>query len=422
MDKKVNYSCTDITDELKEYLDVKGVVFNPSIAHLKNNDYIVSVRAFSNDKTADIDSTSNPHKNTQHPWSTGWKGVSTEKRQDVSYITPIRIENDEVTIIETDSWPIDIKGQDLRIFKFYQDEDVTSYVLTYNKLFKDDEIVLKDGDTCENWCYIIGWSYLVVNNDMTYSLLEGVEPLCTNISSRIDKNWSLWNMIDEESERIVPMISYMLTPEHISFSWKINGVVEDKIDGGYSCKLLTSVDTDSPNFFFKLQEYYDKNLFVSLSTPAYVNSNGEYTAVGHIKAKYSALKDNKKLSKFYKNADPDYLHPTFIYFMFFYRFKPEEVTDKEVLQINSTEVIIETITKQFIAPITEISPAFIVDEGVDYLLNFPSGIVQNRYNTIVSYGNGDSESKLLKISNKALNDFMVPVESLTPEDYVFRFL
>jgi hypothetical protein len=418
----VNYSSIDTSKEVIKYIKAKGFVFNPSIAHVTDDTYIYSVRHFAGDKLSKRDITKNPHKNYQHPWKSFWQGESGELKEDISYLLPVSL-NGEFKTIKNSNWPITVDGQDLRIFKFYRDDEqkLTTYILTYNKLYNDENVVVKSGKSCEDWCYIIGWSYLVVTDDLQYSLVNSKDPLCSNISGKLDKNWSLWNM--EISKKIIPMISYMLTPDHIAFNWNINKIEDGEVDGGYSCKLLTPEEIQTPNFFAKLQEYYDNKIFVSLSTPAYGEKS--YLAVGHMKARIHGLKGRKGLlGEFYKNTDPDYLHQTFIYFMFFYRFTPKVLEADEEVVIDSTagSLTIERTEKQFLAPITHISPAFIVDEGVNYLLNFPSGLVQDRYKTYVSYGNGDSEARILKISNRAVNDLLKPVDSFTPETYPFAYL
>lgn len=422
----VKYESIDITEKVLEYINGTGFVFNNSIAKIKENIYLISVRHFAGDKYSPKDEEKNPHKNYQHPWKSFWKGESNELKEDITYIFLIKLENNNVKIIDNPNFPLKIDGQDLRIFEFYNDENTASYVLTYNKPFQNPDIIIKGGKTCEEGCYIIGWNYLVIdlNNNFSNSLLDSSSPLCSNISNRLDKNWSLWNLKYED--KTVPMISYMLTPDHIAFNWELYGINKQNntIDGGYKCRLLTPEEIPHANFFFNLEKYYDNNLFVSLSTPAYLEEKNTFLAVGHIKAKIRGgyRSRNTELTKFLKWADPDYLHPTFIYFMFFYRFKPEIFeTDEEnkLYTTNSREIIFETTKKRFIAPITEISPAFIVDNGVNYLLNFPSGLVINEDNILVSYGNGDSEARILKLNKIALNKIM---KNYKPHNYPFMYL
>jgi hypothetical protein len=393
----VNYSLQNATADIKTYLDSKGAIFNPSIGHLKDKIYIFSVRSFANDITDSASNFKDPYRNKQHPWKTNWKGIK-DKKEDCSYIFPVTITDESFTVKKQKDWPIKLEVQDLRIYKLFSDENIHSYILTYNR-FELSEVSIKNGD-CEDGCYVIGWSYLVVKDDLSYNILHSKDPLCSNISERLEKNWSLWSISNDE--KIAPMISYMLTPEHTAFSWRIDGVDSGLITGGYSCKLLNPDDLVSKNIFAKLQDYYKDLLYVSLSTPAYKSNDG-YLAVGHMKARISEMDRYKSslLYTFYKNAKSDYTHPTFIYFMFFYRF---------------------TVNEDLSVPVTDISPAFIVQDDTNYLLNFPSGLWRDRYRTFVSYGNGDSEAKILKLSNNAVNKLLEPVADIKVEKYEFLFL
>jgi hypothetical protein len=375
----VNYVSQNITKDIETYIKTKGVVFNPSIAHFNEFVYIVSVRNYVYDNFA-------PKSKNQHPWKRFWK--SGEHTTDSTYIFPAEIKDNSFESIETSNWPIVLNVQDLRIFKLYSDKEISTYILTYNNVVSNVEI---KNDDCSNRCYIINWSYLVVKSDLSYNIIHSEKPLCTNISEKTEKNWSLWSII--KNDEIKLMISYLLTPAHLTFNWFIDDIENSNIKGGYDCKLLEPTEVLITNVLFDIQSYYKDILFVSLGTPA-VLAKDNYLGVGHIKVLYKELDKfkNSNLYNFFNSVETK-LHPNYIYFMFFYTFDENSI-------------------------LLKVSPCFVIDT----LLNFPCGLTRDRYRTFVSYGSNDEESHILKMSNRAVNSLLVDVEDIKPEKYEFGFL
>ena len=87
----INYVSQNITTEIKNYINTKGVVFNPSISHFKDFIYIVSVRNYVYDNFLPKSTLMNPYKNHQHPWKHFWK--KSEHTEDKTYIFPAEIRN-----------------------------------------------------------------------------------------------------------------------------------------------------------------------------------------------------------------------------------------------------------------------------------------------------------------------------------------
>ena len=179
----------NITKSLQNVLPLKTFLFNPSIAHLLDNIYIITVRSYIHDAKKPFDDNPKLLENIQHPWWTDWSG------DDYTFILPVVLINNEIFPLVENNFPIKIPVQDMRIFRFMEDGDNIVFILTYNEKYYDSDIIIKGGDYCDDWCYLIGWSYLQINkNTLKYSLTPGKQPLCPNISTQIDKNWSLWKL------------------------------------------------------------------------------------------------------------------------------------------------------------------------------------------------------------------------------------
>lgn len=423
----------DITDAIREALPVDSFLFNPSIAYITGDTYLISVRSFTKDSKKPLDDNPILLDNVQHPWGAGWKG------DDVTYVLPVVITEDHIQPITTGRWPLKIPYQDARLYEFNKDGTKIAYILTYNKEYEGEkDMIISGGKDCADYCYIIGWSYLLIDiNNLKYSYLPGEKPLCMNISNQVEKNWSLWQHVERNCTYLY--VSYGLTPVHSAFTFVIDGVKNDEMVGGSTCRLLTKTnqmkffgeEQQDRSFFGKLEQHYDRNLFVSLSTPAYLLDNGEYQAVGHLKIKIDYLKklakskDTSKLAKFAREyitpRGKKHFHQTYVYFIFVYRFEYHNVeTDVEVLD-GSGIIQITGTTDTAIAKITHTTPAFVskVTE-YDYFLNFPSGMSFDDDHTIISYGNGDATSHLLFIPHQDLDDMMSFVDNLSPSK--FRFL
>lgn len=418
----------DITDAIRDILPIDSFIFNPSFAHLKGDLYIMSVRAYLAFEDKPFNNNPNTKRDSQHPWASNWSGEIND-----TFVFPIIIAEDSVKPVISKGWPIRVPVQDARVFRFVKDGDYVSFILTYNERYVDQELLIKGGDYCDDFCFIIGWSYLLVNeNNLSYSYVPGKEPLCSNISDQINKNWSLFTF--EQDDLLHLCLSYMLTPLHQVFTYAISGVEDGQMIGAEDCQMATVEPNTYFNIFKQIEEYYDNQLITSLSTPSYLVSEDTYQSVGHMKVKYRYIKkllkekSKNKLARFAKkyvyNDRKKSLHGSLLYFMFIYQFKV--FTELEAVDYDPKISAGREAKKRVIpinrvyALITSVSPAFVVDvDDYDYLLNFPAGMVINDKETIISYGNGDYSSHLLYIDNDSLDDFLVPVSELTPSKFKF---
>lgn len=400
----------DITRELGDILNYDGFLFNPSIAHVIDNVYLVSVRTF---KYSNGPMDPNPilKKNKQHPWGMGWKGKS------ITSIVLMDIKNNVAKSI--DQQQLDLSGQDTRIFRFMEDNTHITYILTFNQSYKrSDNIVIKGGDKCDDYCYIIGWGYLLVdkkNFKMTY--VPGDKPLCTNISEQIEKNWSIWRY--DCNSKIYLMNSYSLTPTFNVFSFNLIEIDDGDILASEQCSIMTPRDI-YPNIFVELEQYYD-GLFVSLSTPSYLVGNGIYQSVGHLKIlKGTNPPKGTPLARYFKHfkGGKKQFHDKFVYLMFIYRYKIEKVETKTIQTNNHRYKQVKNVMRMLMT-ITDVSPAFSIKVGdYDYFLNFPAGMVVDNDKTIISYGDGDASSHLLTITNEEIEK-MFAFNTLSAKDFKF---
>ena len=411
----------DITSALRDALPINSFLFNPSIAKVTGDTYLVSVRSFKNRLSEELDDNYKLRENDQHSWSSDWKG-----EHDSTFILPVVITEDNIQPITGGGWPLEIPVQDMRLFRFMQDGTKAVFIITYNQAYDEaPDLIIKGGDTCDDWCYIIGWAYLIVDvNNLRHKYIPGEKPLCPNISNPIEKNWSVWRY--DHNDLVYLLLSYGLTPQHQAFSFTLQGVHDRQMVGGTTCRMITRRPDIKENILGELETFYDNNVMVSLSTPAYPTEESQYQAVGHIKVAIDYardLSDSSPLGRFAKKymgkGGKKYYHQRFMYFMFLYRFKVITATNEE-LEMGSKTIQLTGSADRVTAVITHVTPAFVnkVDD-YDYFLNFPSGMVINKDHTVISYGNGDNSSHLLYLPNDQLEDTFISVEGLGADEFSF---
>lgn len=135
-----------------------------------------------------------------------------------------------------------------------------------------------------------------------------------------------------------------------------------------------------------VDHYGNNNVLISGGTPPIAYRN-HYLALGHLKVRYKEIEQTPPFSYFYhliktKNLQ---LQGTFIYFCFFYEFNEQY-------------------------EITRVSQPFIPESNLytmQYALAFPMGIVYQKDQIIVSYGEGDCRCKLLMLPEIQLERLLV---------------
>ena len=108
--------------------------------------------------------------------------------------------------------------------------------------------------------------------------------------------------------------------------------------------------------------------------------------------------------------------------MFVYCFQVVDTEKNRSLELDQSSGVIELTGSRtrLHALITHITPAFVIKvDDYDYFLNFPSGMVLNKKDTIISYGDGDASSHLLYLPNKQLQKFLIPVTDLSAAKFKF---
>jgi len=305
-----------------------------------------------------------------------------------------------------------IYGVDARLLKL----DENTFVMSNNRWIdaetgSKEKIDLRSGKTCDNGCMLIETRLITVSKGGRSISASKGKILCPEISHTTEKNWAFWKTIED---RLV--FSYGLSPHHEVFSLK-------RVGNSIQCDGIRKIYSKN-DFFKRFEKYYKGIVYVSVSTPALLQENGKYLALGHIKYKYRKIEDSKdfteeeygsgvrssperkivkfkntRLARFHKkllNNDKKF-HPSFVYLMFLYEFEP--VPPYEV---------------------TRISSMFIPESP--YALSFPSNLTYSPEldSYIISYGDYDSRCKMLIMSPKQVKNALKPISS--PRNVKFEMI
>jgi len=388
--------------------------FNPSIGHITRDIYLISNRNVRNDNSIKpLDTNPVLDNNIDHPWKTNWSS-----KIDNTSLHLFTINNNKVKLLQHPDYPFILAFlQDLRIFELWSDNNYATFILSFNQVFLDENLVLGSGYECSKRCFIINTGFLVINkHTLKPVFVPSKEPLCLNLSNPVEKNWSFWKYNNDI------LFSYNLTPEHKAFNVDIKDISDGELLISDKCRLLT-VNSTNTNFLKQLEQYYDKKVIISLSTPSY-KIGKEYYSVGHIKItlKYLQYTDKPQLKNFYEKnvkGNSKYLHEQYVYLMFFYKFNVSTVTITNEIEINSDKH--EAITYDAItADITGVSYCYVFNTTqYNYLLNFPSGLCVHNNTVYITFGEADKSCHLLSMNIKEFKDLIKPVSKLYPSRYKF---
>lgn len=375
---------------------IGSFIFNPSVCHWKDNFFICIYREFVRYSGLDTEKfMKNPLTNPNHPWLGSdqawplyWQSMY---GHDKSRVVLLSI-NDNLDVKLVRDYGC-INGVDGRLFSINKNR----FICTYNTQGKN--VILKDDKDCKNrYCDLIGVRIIELKNGMCYKGKETI--LCPSISNEIEKNWSLWKTPSGKLK-----FSYGLVPRHDIYSLKIN---KDQV----KCSGIKKI-SGSNDFFERLKKYYKNIAYISLSTPALLQSNGKYLAVGHLKYKYRKIEDkytpkgsvipvqktshdfnlkvkdkNSPLVLFHKRMIKENkgFHPIFVYLMFLYEFNSIYPYD-----------------------ITRVSPMFIPSSN--YTLSFPTNLTFSPKlgSYIISYGDHDSLCNMLVMTEKEVEQSLGPL-------------
>jgi len=458
--KKSEIVSANVTETLQSLLPDQAFLYNPSISHVTGSTYLMSVRI--NRGFADKKMDYNPklHENTQHPWAVGWL---TELHG--SYLLLVSIKNDTIAPIKHPGYPIYIdKSEDIRLFRYYDDKDCSAYIVYYNTRVQDPEVVRKDGETCAVECIPVVWNHLIIDKSSLQPIFTRTDKprtICIRISTRIDKNWGLFTVERHNSIRMMNI--YGLSPFKIfeirmdetmsdlntcSTVYPYNTDIDEIFDYNYGDSdssssgnsRLTSnykqkipkrniVKPDTNGFFHELEQYYmvdgKKILYVSSSTPAFKVDEIEhadhttytYQGIGHIKIIHHFLNDTMKGKPAYSLLDhlnfDSYLHGVLVYFTFVYRFELDIFHDAD------------QTTEDFQVRVVSATDSFVCNtvDTIRYFLNFAAGqeILPNG-DTLITYGDGDYDSHVMRIPASKLEKMLKPVSKLKPSTYKFKVL
>ena len=243
---------------------------------------------------------------------------------------------------------------------------------------------------------IVNCTYNTKKGTLKYTITQK-RPICKNFHKEIEKNWSLVHYDGKNT-----VFQYGMHP------WtflKFNNRTGD------AC---TKINTKNKmnNVFEQIVHYYKNNAFFSGSTPFREFNETELLAVGHLKFKFPKIKNTK--SPFYKYVRKiqkkhklpkkltdwghfdDITHYTYIYVMFFY------TIDKDTFDL-----------KRF-------SPAIFIEKGNSNLI-FVCGMDHYSNNSyIITYGRDDVGCECMILNQTTVDKLLIHTKPITPSKYQIR--
>lgn len=360
----------DFSNVLPDF-NKRAFVFNPSVAHWKDDLYLCVYRVFTRailnagrkyDRTTD--------KN--HPWFSDafWDQTPSwgnDKGRDSIGCVILKINEGKISLFKDLNNKVTEKYVGVLDLYYFPAVDPrllhykeNLFVISYNVSYAEKSSTIR-----------VGFLEITDSGATLYNPTD----FCKEISQKIEKNWSFWKQDD------LLFFSYNIAPSHEVFSTKIN--MKDK-----EITCIPKKKIDGNDYLGLLEKCYNsghpqKKLFISLTTPAIQRKDkpNRHLGVGHLKFLWkmhdSELLKNTLLDVFYReNFDKiKYHHPYYDYFMFIYEF------DSTTFEL--------TNTSDFFIPRPDAN-------GV--LLSFPSGIEYDQNdNLMIFYGDGDSFCKALLI-------------------------
>jgi hypothetical protein len=402
------------------------VNFNPSIAHWKDDIYIVPVRIIRY-CFDDEDTPINTPYDKRHPWGNKW-AVTPEcpTAIDGTMFTKCRIGVDASGVWTLDNIGVlDIDGTagvqhlkydrgmkyiyggvDTRIFK-----TGNQFLLTFNSFSSRNAIVMdpgedvtvissdtkmqckpKTGNFTQNcradWCgHMMSTSMSVDDSKATIS--EALYS-CINCSNKLEKNW-VYGRVDNKL-----LLSYSLSESHTIMERK--HLVQNKFEKCTSHSVTTAIT----QHIRAIENRTNNAMVFSLSTP-YADFGDHLLGIGHCKIHYATLeaegrkKDDPLVKNIMRQCEQFHnhiqsssglkhtLHYAYIYLMFFY-----------------------TVSK-IDWSIQRISDLFVPYNKEPYSVFFPAGLTRSHAiddTYIVSYGVADIYSKIAVFTKTQITDLL----------------
>lgn len=387
--------------------------FNPSLAHITGNYYLMAFREFSRYPDFKVREKIDPYMNPNHPWlggcnaKTWWRGHS--NGHDRTRLAVIRISDSGVITVSNLTKEI-VYGVDARVFKF----DEEHYICSYNTFSNSDQIYIK-GKTCRDHghCCLMSMCIIRVRNG-ELDVYDHTPVICAGVSQLYEKNWSFIKLHGQLA------FSYGLYPNHIMYfmdAYYEDGWLKVKDPGNsipHSVSEIYGVPRQKPSVkklgaFGKVQSQYNRHgefLYLSLSTPGIelfkAGNKSYYLAAGHLKYNYSKMSPRMKdthIGKFHQYiCDKELgLHSVYVYLGFIYLY-------------NDAGRIVMT------------TPFFLPNDKESYALAFMSGLTVANNKAYLSYGSMDQSCKLisfevprlLSIMTQDVSADLIPVAMLDP--------
>ncbi len=182
----------DFTDLIHKKYMRNSFLFNPSIAWVEGDLYLISVRSFLRTARQRVDHNPDLIHNRNSPWRGGgksdrWWWTTNPSGEDMTYFALFEIKGNKIQKIR--DFDLQIDGSDARVFR----DSSNRFIVTYNVFIDwDTNITLKDGRSCneEDWCMLMQQSILSLSKDHTQlTKIDTSDPaLCLNISADFEKN------------------------------------------------------------------------------------------------------------------------------------------------------------------------------------------------------------------------------------------
>lgn len=352
------------------------VNFNPSMARYKDDLFLISFHTFRRHEGHPLHhivkgSIDDPYHMfyTGHWWNPGEDGV-----WGTAFVLA-KINNRKMEYIKTMGY--NDYGTDMRLLT-NNDNIIGTMTVSSEAEYKGHDRTKFELKAPTGSTYSISMLVMeIIDLDDTY-ILEGEDELgyliCENLQDA-EKNWSTF------INRGRLNISNFLLPNHIVFVPRQNTCIVKK--------------SDKITYFQQLEEYYEKTILVSLSTPALSYGN-MMLGCGHLKLAMNDLPRESRAYQFLKKATiPPHPSNTF-YMMFLYTFNPKTYN------------------------IVEISPAFFPPD-VEHGIVFPCGLEHYQHDYIISYGQGDAEMKFIFLTEETIKD-LLHAENYYNDEYEFIYL
>ena len=374
-------------------------VFNPCIAHIERDLYIVGcrvVRKFAtlpepvrvSDAIKSLTDTRRYTWDVTHPWfgsinsSTWWKAPA--QSTDVTRVGVVKIARDGTCKLLRHVHLVDLVGVDARVINV-SEPPTTRFMFTFNVW-----VPAEGGAAAKCGSTVAAIAYTTVRFENSTLIVEQPQPtiLCPTISECVEKNWAFWATRKSSTWHI--SFQYNFSPHHVVVSYETDDIVNNH------CNSVVTLRHDPAPFFADMCAFFGRrgDFEISLSTPPLQLAEPLlYMGVGHIKCKWqNILKQprapNNQLQNFLHSTSGSIRHPILVYMMFFYLFN---ASTSRMLHMSNFFTVANS------------------------QLVFPCGLTQRADTFVVSCGNLDSAAFVLQLTWSEIDALLSNIDVTRPD-------